>query len=220
MKKVLISGGSSGLGLELAKQYGRNGFQVILVGRSTEKLEKAVNLLNLLEVSAVRVYNCDVSDMASIKQLAAKIERDHGRIDRLINSAGVGHFGPLCELSPEQIRDMTNVNFLGTVYMVQAFESIINERVINIISTAGLKGKKNESVYCATKYAVRGFTESLQVEWADRELKATAVYMGGMATSFWDNNNHISDKSRLRDPETVAKKIFDLEDGRPSITIE
>lgn len=220
MRKILISGGSSGLGLELAKQYGKNGFQVILVGRSTEKLEKAVNILNLLEVSAVRVYNCDVSDLDSVKRLAKTIEKDHVKIDRLINCAGRGHFGSLSEMSSEQIVDMTTVNFLGTVYMVQAFESIVRERIINVISTAGLKGKRNESVYCATKYAVRGFTESLQVEWADRDICVTAVYMGGMATPFWDNNDHIADKSRLRDPEAVAKKIFDLEDGRPTIMIE
>lgn len=220
MKKVVISGGSSGLGLELAKQYGKNGFEIILIGRSVEKLEKAVNALSLMGVTAVRVYSCDISELESVKALAEKIKQDHGKIDRLVNCAGVGHFGPVETLEEKQILDMTRVNFLGTVYMVQSFEALIQERVINIISTAGLKGKKNESVYCATKFAVRGFTESLQVEWAEREITATAVYMGGMATPFWDTNDHIKDKSRLRDPEMVAKKIYDQEDGRASITIE
>lgn len=220
MRKVLISGGSSGLGLELAKIYGKNGFQVLLVGRSVEKLQAAVNLLNLLEVSAVRVYNCDVGNMDQVKALSEQIKQDHGSIDRLINCAGVGHFGQLSDLSLDQISQMTQVNFLGTVYMTQAFEKIVNERMVNIISTAGLKGKKNESVYCATKFAVRGFTESLQIEWIERDIDITAVYMGGMLTPFWDENDHIKDKSRLRDPEKVAAKIFDQEDGRPSIIIE
>jgi len=220
MKKVLISGGSSGLGLELAKLYGKNGFQVLLVGRSVEKLQAAVNVLNLLEVSAVRVYSCDIGNQDQIKSLYEQVKQDHGKIDRLINCAGIGHFGPLSELSFDQIKQMNQVNFLGTVFMTKVFEEIVKERVVNIISTAGLKGKKNESVYCATKYAVRGFTESLHLEWADKDLNATAVYMGGMLTAFWDTNDHIKDKSRLRDPEMVARKIFEQEDGRPSIIIE
>lgn len=220
MKKMLITGGSSGLGLELAKVYGKNGYQIILVGRSTDKLEQAVNTLNLLEVSAVRVYKCDVSDPQAVKRLQEQVKKDHGQIDRLINCAGLGHFGKLEDLSLEAIHQMTNVNFLGTVYMVQAFKSLINERVINIISTAGLRGKNEESVYCATKFAVRGFTESLQVEWEDEDIDITAVYMGGMATPFWDKSSHIADKSRLKSPEEVARAIYENEDGRPSLTIE
>jgi len=220
MRKVLIAGGSSGLGLELAKVYGKNGFQVILVGQSVGKLEKAVNVLNMLEISAVRIYSCDISNLEKVQNLVQQIKKDHGSIDRLINCAGIGHFGPLEMTSENQIKQMVDVNFLGTVYMTQSFKPLINERVVNIISTAGLRGKQNESVYCATKFAVRGFTESLQVEWADDKIALTAVYMGGMNTPFWDNSDHILDKNRLRDPETVALKIFEQEDGRASIIIE
>ncbi|WP_430886239.1 SDR family NAD(P)-dependent oxidoreductase [Fusibacter sp. JL216-2] len=220
MKKILITGGSSGLGLELAKVYGKNGYQIILVGRSTDKLEQAVNILNLLEVSAVRVYKCDISDPQAVKTLQEQVKKDHGQIDRLINCAGVGHFGRLEHLDYESIQVMTKVNFLGTVYMVQAFKALIRERVINIISTAGLRGKNEESVYCATKFAVRGFTESLQVEWENEEIDITAVYMGGMDTPFWNNSNHITDKSRLRSPEKVARTIYENEDGRSSIIID
>ena len=220
MRKVLISGGSSGLGLELAKVYGKNGFQVLLVGRSAEKLQHAVNTLNLLEVSAVRVYKCDVGNLGQVQALHEQVKQDHGSIDRLINCAGVGYFGELSKLNQNEIMQMTQVNFLGTVYMTQVFEACVNEGIVNIISTAGLKGKKNESVYCGTKFAVRGFTESLQVEWENKDLNITAVYMGGMLTPFWDHNNHIKDKSRLRDPQRVAQQIFEQEDGRPSIIIE
>jgi short-subunit dehydrogenase len=91
--------------------------------------------------------------------------------------------------------------------------------VINIISTAGLKGKVNESVYCASKYAVRGFTESLQEELKDK-LDVTAVYMGGMATPFWDQSTHIKDKSRLKSATEVAKYIFKHDDGRRVIEVK
>ncbi len=216
----MIVGGSSGLGLELAKVYGKNGFQIILVGRSGNKLEQAVNMLNLLEVSAVRIYSSDVTSLENVKSLADRIIADHGTIDRLINCAGIGHFGPIEELTDGQVNEMMSVNFFGTFYMTQVFKPFINERVINIISTAGLRGKKNESAYCASKFAVRGLTESLQVEWKDDKVDVTGVYMGGMNTPFWDHNNFVADKSRLKDPSDVAKTIFEQEDGRASIVIE
>ena len=220
MRKILISGGSSGLGLELAKVYGMNGFQIIIVGRSVEKLESALNTLNSVGVSAVRIYNCDISKNEDVKILLQKLTQDHKQIDRLINCAGVGYFGELSSLENSQIKTMTEVNFLGTVYMTQILKPIISERVINIISTAGLRGKKNESVYCGTKFAVRGFTESLQIEWEQDHVTATAVYMGGMATAFWNESDHITDHSRLRDPAAVARGIYDQEDGRPTIIID
>ncbi len=92
MKKILITGGSSGLGLELAKVYGKNGYQIILVGRSTDKLEQAVNILNLLEVSAVRVYKCDISDPQAVKTLQEQVKKI---MVRLIDSLTVLEWGIL-----------------------------------------------------------------------------------------------------------------------------
>lgn len=220
MKKVMITGGSSGLGLELAKVYGRNGFEVLLVGRGGEALQGAVNVLNQLGVSGVRVYSCDVRLSNDVKNLAKQIKLEHGSVERIINCAGIGVFGPFETLSVDDMRNMMDVNYFGTAFVVQAFQDIVTERIINIISTAGLRGKRNETAYCASKFAVRGFTESLQVEWAGRDVKVTAVYMGGMDTPFWSGSTHIEDKSALRDPESVALTIYSSDDGRAEIHIE
>jgi len=91
--------------------------------------------------------------------------------------------------------------------------------ILNIISTAGLRGKVNEDVYAASKFAVRGFTESLQKEYEASTIKITAVYMGGMDTPFWTDSDHISDRSRLRSPSEVAKLIIHQLD-EASIIIE
>lgn len=89
---------------------------------------------------------------------------------------------------------------------------------MNIISTAGLRGKVNESVYCASKFAIRGFSESLLKELEGR-IKVVAVYMGGMDTPFWNNTDHVKDKSRFKSPREVALKIKELDDGRCEIVI-
>lgn len=81
-------------------------------------------------------------------------------------------------------------------------------RILTIISTAGLRGKVHESIYCASKFAVKGFTESLQKEWENDPIAITAVYMGGMNTPFWDNSSHVADPSGLKGPEVVAEQIL------------
>jgi NAD(P)-dependent dehydrogenase (short-subunit alcohol dehydrogenase family) len=112
---------------------------------------------------------------------------------------------------------MIDTNVKGTIFPVMAalpyFQAQGHGTVMNIISTAGLRGKMNESVYCASKFAVRGFTESLMKEWEDSQLRAVAVYMGGMDTPFWDNTTHIKDRTRLKTPEKVAEMIVQQDDG-------
>jgi len=92
-------------------------------------------------------------------------------------------------------------------------------RILNIISTAGLRGKVNESAYCASKFAQRGFTESLQKEFEDANVDVTGVYMGGMNTPFWDDSDHVDNPDRLKDPQSVAQYIIDHDDGRAEIHI-
>ena len=89
--------------------------------------------------------------------------------------------------------------------------------LFNIIKTGVLTGKINEAGYVASKFAVRGLTESLQKEYAHTGLKIKDVYMGGMDTPFWENSTHIKDKSRLRSPEEIAKVIYEHRDEQTII---
>ena len=141
----------------------------------------------------------------------------------LVNNAGVGHFGPFEGIETAQISEMLDTNVLGTILMTKAILPHLQKngqgRIMNIISTAGLRGKVNEAVYVASKFAVRGFTESLQKEYEGSEIKFNAVYMGGMDTPFWDKSDHIKDKSRLRSAKEIAEIIMEKLD-QESIIIE
>ncbi|WBW97847.1 SDR family NAD(P)-dependent oxidoreductase [Oceanirhabdus sp. W0125-5] len=218
MKKVLITGGGSGLGKALAEVYGKKNYHIILVGRTEYKLKIAVDDLKNKEISCEYLL-CDISENNQINELFKNIKDKYNNIDYLINNAGVGYFGPLNHSTLEEIDNMFDVNVKGTILMTQKFIAITQERVLNIISTAGLRGKVNESVYAASKFAVRGFTESIQKEFSHLDLRITAVYMGGMDTPFWDESTHIADKSRLRSPIEVAKEIEANDDGREEILI-
>ncbi|SHI46965.1 Short-chain dehydrogenase [Clostridium cavendishii DSM 21758] len=218
MKKVLITGAGSGLGLELAKCYAKEKNHVILVGRNKEKLEKAVDEITKSGESA-EYFICDISNIESVKELVEYICIKHKTIDYLINNAGIGIFNPISELTVNEINKMIDINVKGTIMVTQRILPYINERILNIISTAGLKGKVNESVYCASKFAIRGFTESLQKEFIDEKIKITAVYMGGMNTPFWEGSKHIKDKNRLKSATEIAKEIIMKDDGRLEIII-
>lgn len=210
MKSVIITGAGSGLGKELALLFAGQGFHIILTGRTLDKLQSVEQEIHEAGGSA-QSYTVDITQTKDISKLMTQLQNHE--LYGLINNAGVGHFGPFNSLSAHDIQEMFETNTLGTIYMTQAVLSLLKEKneglLMNIISTAGLKGKVNESVYVASKFAVRGFTESLQKELENTNIKVKAVYMGGMDTPFWDESDHIKDKSRLRSPKEVAAMILD-----------
>lgn len=221
-KTVIITGGGSGLGLALAHQYYKN-FNVCLIGRTETKLEQAVQTFSSSSDNNVTYKVCDVTQYDYVESVLQSIF-DNEEVHLLINNAGMGRFQPLNELTESDIRHMIETNVFGTIYPTKAAYLLFQKqgygKVMNIISTAGLRGKVNESVYCASKFAVRGFTESLVKEWEGTGIYPTAVYMGGMDTPFWDDTDHISDRSRLKSPATVAEMIVEQDDNRSEIFID
>ncbi|MCD7036377.1 SDR family oxidoreductase [Metabacillus sp. GX 13764] len=211
MQAAVITGGGSGLGLALAKVYGKKYDKIILIGRNLKKLQNAKRLLEDEGVSC-SIDQVDITDPGQADDFAKRAFHENA-IRLLINNAGVGHFGPAETLSPAQVHEMIDTNVKGTIFMSQAFIRHFKEKgageILQIISTAGLRGKVNESVYNASKFAVRGYTEGLRKELAAADISIKAAYMGGMDTPFWVNSSHISDKSRLRDPLSIAQQIAD-----------
>ncbi|PBB04943.1 SDR family NAD(P)-dependent oxidoreductase [Salimicrobium humidisoli] len=217
MDTVIITGAGSGLGKALARQYAASGYMVYLTGRNEGKLRSTKREIIEQGGKAESVV-CDVTEAASIEEMLKQTDK----VDLLINNAGIGLFGELESYGEEDIDAMLDTNVKGTILFTQAVQprlEISGGRVLNIISTAGLKGKVNESVYCASKFAVRGFTESLHKEWENKPIDATAVYMGGMNTPFWDGSTHVADPGKLKTPEEVAKIIFEQDDRRPEIKV-
>ncbi|MCF6139309.1 SDR family NAD(P)-dependent oxidoreductase [Pseudalkalibacillus berkeleyi] len=222
MMNVLITGAGTGLGKSLALQYGKNGNHVYLIGRRLEPLEEVVQSIKSAGGHATPL-TCDITDFDEVEQKINSVVQNTP-IDLLINNAGTGIFGPLNTYRSDDIDQMFATNVKGTIHMTRAILPTLveqgNGQVMNIISTAGLRGKKNESVYVASKFAVRGFTESLIKELEGTAIKMTAVYMGGMDTPFWDETDHIDDRSRLKSPDEVAQLIVEQNSGQAEIFID
>jgi short-subunit dehydrogenase len=220
MKKAIITGGGTGLGKELGKLLSKE-YHIVLLGRTEEKLEEAaVEIRNAGGEVSYAVL--DVRSPLEIEQVCST-ELLQDDLGLLIHNAGVGYFGPFANTGDDELEAMFETNVLGPIRITKALLPQLEKEgttVINVISTAGLRGKKNESLYVASKFALRGFGESLQKEYEDSGMRIVNVYMGGMNTPFWDESDHISDRSRLRSPVEVAEIIVEQCKSNDEIIIE
>ncbi len=222
METILITGAGSGLGKELALQYADKGHHILLVGRTLDKLLDTEKQISTNGGKATS-YAVDIGNVDQVEKWTETILKTH-KISLLINNAGVGYFGPLTSLTNTQVEEMIHTNITGTINVTKSLLPHLlahpNTKIMNIISTAGQKGKVNESVYVACKYAIRGFTESLIKELETSSTSVTAVYMGGMDTPFWNNApRHIKDKNRLRTPKEIASIIISEFNGQAELFV-
>lgn len=216
---VVITGAGSGLGAALAKKYSDLGYHICLLGRTKSKLEQTAKTL----LHGYTIYEVDVSSKQMVAQIIESIETNVGSIQLLINNAGVGVFDNAENLSEDSIHQMIDINLKGTIFCTQEVLKGMKERkegtIVNIVSTAGKEGKITESVYCASKFGVRGFTESVALELKESPVKIFAVYMGGMKTEFWDGIFSEEQTRKLMDPNDIADIIMDNIKPRKSLAV-
>lgn len=181
-KTILITGGTSGLGYAIAKKALEKEAIVYITGRNKDKLEKA---LSELQSEKLHTLHIDVRDYEALENAIKQI----GEIDILINNAGVWLEGTLETNSKEQIDTTIDTNVKGVIYTTRAVLPQMLDRnegfIVNISSSSGLKGRGNQSVYVASKYAVTGFTKSLQIDLEGTNVKVAGFYPGGINTNLF-----------------------------------
>lgn len=222
LKHVVITGAGSGLGASLARKYSKEGYHVSLLGRTQEKLERVAASLEQPNYSS---FTLDISSPEEVEKTFAKIVQEVQPVDILINNAGVGYFERAEDLTADQINQMIDINLKGTIFCTQAVLIPMIETdkgsIINVISTAGVEGKVTEAGYCASKFGVRGFTESLVKELEVTDIHVNAVYMGGMDTPFWGEPEEESseEENGLMHPDDIADIIFENTKIRKNINV-
>ena len=182
-KSVLITGGSSGIGLALARQLVVQGAHVCLLARDLQKLENARQQLETLRVNAqqrIAVLAADVADNASLSPVLSNWIAADGVPDVLINSAGVARPGYFEELTEEIFRWMMDVNYHGTVNTIRCvLPGMIARKsgqIINFSSIAGVIGVFGYTAYGGSKYAVRGFSDALRAEMKPKGIRVSIVF--------------------------------------------
>lgn len=211
-KVCVVTGAAKGIGFSLAQQLLAAGAKVMLSDADENALQEAVKSLASDRVSAWRT---DVRFEADIAALAENAESQLGPIAVWINNAGVAKHKLITEYTEADIDWMMDVNYKGTILGCKhALRTMQKQRaghIINIISTAGLTGVPTESVYCGTKFAVRGFTQALQEEAAQFNIRVSGIYPGGVNTSFWDiARDQKSPVEKYLTPDDVAKAIVSV----------
>jgi short-subunit dehydrogenase len=178
-KIAIVTGVSTGIGNSLVRLLSDKGVTTFGLGLNNPSFEnKNFNFIQ-----------CDVSKYDNVCQSVKEIkEQTNNKIDIVINNSGLGYFGFIEDLPIEQLHQMFSVNVFGMFYILKETVGILKEQksghIINISSTGGLEGLAQVSGYCATKFAVKGLSESLFKEIRDFNVKVTCVYPGSTKTDF------------------------------------
>ena len=205
MKKdlVVVTGGNSGLGLEIVKCFESEGYNVLVVARTKRK-----------EISGVFYEYGNIADEKFVSKLYEKYSNEFS-IKYLINNAAIGAFGSPEQNTLEKINNVFEAGLVGLILNTTYAIPKLNQngaKIVNILSTASLKGNPNESLYCAQKWGARGYTESLKATYKGTNIKVVSVCPGGMNTDFWNNNrNYVPEEKSQKwmNPSEVAKVIYE-----------
>lgn len=184
-RKALITGGSRGLGKATALALAAEGVHVAITGRNEDALLETVAELQAYGVKAI--YSVfDVADFEEVKKGIAYIQEAFGAIDILINNAGIASFGSFLEMDPARWQEIINVNVMGIYYVThQVLPGMIERNtgdIINVSSTAGLRGNANTSAYTASKFAVVGLSEALMMEVRKHNIRVSTLMPSTIAT--------------------------------------
>lgn len=216
---VIITGGASGLGLELVKQFIKKNYFVCNIDRDFEKMKVLDNIYKDNYKGFIR----DISDGKFARDIINEIS-NLGNIKILINNAGEPSFKLPTKYEKEDI-DKCLKGLQGMILFSTETLKVKEEKdlkIVNIMSSAALRGNKQESVYCATKWGERGYTESLKACYKGTSVKVIGVYPGGINTDFYKNSrDYVSEKkqSTFMKPSDVAKTIIDNVTNDTNLTI-
>ena len=196
---VLITGCSTGIGRLAARTFQAQGWNVVATMRSPEKETELGSLNNTL------VTRLDVTSQSSIDAAVTSALETFGGLDALVNNAGFGGHAALEQSTDESVRAMFDTNVFGVFNTTRTVMPVLRQQrrgaIINVTSMAGMIGIPLETSYCASKWAVEGFTEALAMECRDLGIKVHSVLPGAYATAF---NGNVQDNLEAGDPEVVA----------------
>lgn len=217
---VLITGASNGIGRCLAIDLATRGAIVVGCGRSPERLQATAVALQRSSPLSTTI-KCDVGKLDEVRELVTDVLAKFGKIDILINNAGIGMRKPFAETPIEVIEELVRTNYLGVVYCIhEALPSMIARgkgHIVNISSVAGKIGTLNIAGYCASKFALNGLSESLYHEMAPLGINVSVICPGPVRTDF---NKPFADTlpkapaSLVVTPESVSAAVIKAIEGK------
>src|SRR6056297_97644 len=210
-KVAVVTGASSGIGAEFSRKLVTFGATVYGLARSKDRLKELQKELGDRFIPV----KMDVTEYGSVENWVQKTFNNGHSPDILINNAGLGLFGPVDEIPMKDWQTMIDVNLNGVFYLTRTIVPLMKAKrthshIVNIASIAGLLGNPNLSGYNATKFAVRGFSESLFKELRYEKIKVSCMFPGSIATPFFDKAGGMDTHSNMMQPEDVADTLMHI----------
>jgi NAD(P)-dependent dehydrogenase (short-subunit alcohol dehydrogenase family) len=209
---ALVTGGTRGIGEAIARRLAAEGFSVFVSGR-TEASTKAALARFAKEGVAIRGFAADARREQDQKRLVESVAGEGGRLDVLVNNAGLGHFAPVDRLAPDQFREVLETNLFGPYYAVHYAAPLMKKNgggfVVNIASLAAVNPFAGGAAYNASKFGLLGFSEAAMLDLRHDGIRMATVLPGSVATEFGHSHGN-RDSSWMLAPEDVAEAVADL----------
>jgi len=217
-RTVLVTGASSGIGRAVAQNLLQQGHTVVGVSRDCRKFTRQMENFRSVEL--------DLSQLSELPQKIRQLQQMFPEIDAVVFSAGIGQFGSVEEFSYPQIEALMTINFTSQVFLTKALLPALkrkaNSDLIFIGSEAALKGSRKGAIYCASKFAIRGFTQALREECGNSNVRVCLINPGMVKTAFFEHltfepGDH---ESNFILPENVAAAVSYVLGTRAQIVID
>ena len=210
---ALVTGGGRGIGRAISKALAAAGAHVVVTARTQGQIDAVAK--EIVDAGgAAAAMAMDLADESSVRRVFAAVRERFGRLDVLVNNAGIGLYGPVKDVPLEDLDRMVGVNLRGTFLCCQEAMRIMAPQksgyIINISSVVGFKGYPKQAGYTATKHAVMGLTKSLAVEAQEHGIRTSAILPGGVDTAMVREARPDLDPAILLQPEDVAQAVLYL----------
>ena len=208
-KVAIVTGGGRGIGAAIARKLAGLGASVVLCGRTRGPIEDTAKSISQSGSKAVAV-ECNVADLRSVESLAQQVENNFGRIDVLVNNAGIGSFkNPLHTLSPDEWDKVLNTNLRGVYYCIRSFAPLMirsgGGHIVNISSLAGKNPLPNGAAYAASKWGLNGLSYSVAEELRAHNIRVSVVCPGSTNTDLSPHEG--KDMTKMLQPDDVAHVV-------------
>ncbi|WP_424493482.1 SDR family oxidoreductase [Salinimicrobium sp. GXAS 041] len=211
-KVAFVTGGSKGIGYGIAESLAQMGMKVAITSRKKEEAEKAAKEISAKGKGEVFGLQADVRDFESQKKAIEEVANKWGQLDVLVANAGIGHFGSIEELTPEQWQQTIDTNLTGVFYSIKAAVPALKQSqgyVFTISSLAGTNFFAGGAAYNASKFGVTGFTQAVMLDLRNYGIKVSTIMPGSVATHFNDHTPSDADSWKIQ-KEDIGELVVDL----------
>jgi 3-oxoacyl-[acyl-carrier protein] reductase len=212
IRTALITGGSKGIGYGVAECLIKEGVKVAITSRSQQAADEAAARLNQLKDGYALGFAADVRDLASQQHVVDELVEQWERLDYVIANAGVGHFAPIQEMTPQQWQETIDINLTGVFNTAKATIAKLQKTegyFISIASLAGTNFFEKGAAYNASKFGLVGFTQAIMLDLRAEGIKVSTIMPGSVATEFADHVPTEADAWKIQ-PEDIGKLVVDL----------